>query len=78
AIVFNLPLAVCLARNQRRPRVVPADAIALQHELLLETLSAISREGFSYHWILDAATASQVAIKVGRWTNRRPASPAPS
>jgi len=77
AIVFNLPLAVCLARNQRRPRVVPADAITLQQEWLLDTLATVAREGFSYHWILDEA-ASQVAIKVGRWTNRRPAPPAPS
>ncbi|HJQ27567.1 MAG TPA: AAA family ATPase [Blastocatellia bacterium] len=78
AIVFNLPLEVCLERNQRRRRVVPAEAIALQYELLRETLSTISREGFSYHWVLDEAAASQVAVKIGRGINRRPGLPARS
>ena len=55
ALVFNLPLEVCLARNRRRPRVVPDDAIALQHELLLETLPTISREGIGTVWVLDEA-----------------------
>ena len=78
AIVFNIPLDVCLARNARRPRVVPAEAIALQHDSLLETLSTISREGFGYLWGLDEVTASQVSVKVTRWTNRRPVPPARS
>ena len=67
AIIFNIPLAVCLARNARRERVVPADAIALQYDLLLETLSTISREGFRYVWTLDEVTAEQVRVKVTRW-----------
>ena len=46
AIVFDIPLAVCLARNARRERVVPAEAIALHDDLLRETLASISREGF--------------------------------
>ena len=69
AIVFNIPLDVCLARNARRPRVVPADAIALQHDLLLKTLSTISREGFRYVWTLDEITAAQASVKLARWRN---------
>lgn len=71
AIVFNIPLAVCLGRNARRKRVVPADAIALQYDLLLETLSGISREGFRYVWTLDEVAAEQMSVKVTRWV--RPA-----
>jgi protein phosphatase len=75
AIVFNLPLDVCLARNARRRRVVPADAIALQHDLLLDTLATISREGFAYIWTLDEAAADQASVKVTRWLNRPLARP---
>src|ERR1700754_2135835 len=57
AIVFNIPLDVCLTRNARRERVVPADAIELQYGLLLETLANISREGFRYLWTLDERAA---------------------
>jgi hypothetical protein len=33
-VVFNVPLDVCLARNSKRDRIVPRQAIALQHALL--------------------------------------------
>jgi hypothetical protein len=46
---------------------VPADAIALQYDLLLESLSSISREGFRYVWTLDEVAAEQVSVKVTRW-----------
>lgn len=71
AIVFNLPLDVCLARNARRRRVVPADAVASQYELLLDTLATISREGFQYLWTLDEAAADQASVKTTRWVNPR-------
>lgn len=77
AIVFNLPLDVCLARNARRRRVVPAEAIALQYDLLLDTLSTISREGFRYVWTLDEAAVDQSGVKVTRWLNRQLAQPSP-
>ena len=78
AIVFNTPLDVCLARNARRQRVVPAEAIALQYDLLLKALPAISREGFRHVWTLDEAAAEQVGVEVTRRINHRPAPPAPS
>jgi predicted kinase len=71
AIVFNLPLDLCLARNRGRRRVVPADAIALQYDLLLESLPTISREGFRYVWKLDEIKVSRVSLKVTRWINPR-------
>jgi len=71
AMIFNIPLAVCLARNARRKRVVPPDAITFQYDLLLKTLSGISREGFHKVWMLDEIAASQAHIKITRWA--RPA-----
>lgn len=67
AFVFNIPLDLCLARNARRSRIVPAEAIALQYDLLLKTLSGISREGFRYVWTLDELAASEAIVKVTRW-----------
>jgi protein phosphatase len=75
AIIFDLPLDVCLARNARRRRVVPADAIALQYELLLDALTAIPREGFRYVWTLGEAAAERASVKVTRRVNRPPARP---
>jgi len=77
AIVFNIPLDVCLARNASRRRVVPAAAIALQYDLLLDTLATISREGFHYIWTLDEAAAERSSVKLTRWLNRQPARPSP-
>lgn len=78
AVVFTAPLAVCLARNARRQRVVPAEAVALQYDLLLKALPAISRDGFGYVWRLDEAAAEQASVEITRRINRRPAPPAPS
>jgi len=77
AIVFNLPFDVCLARNARRRRVVPADAVALQYDSLLDTLATISREGFQYLWTLDEVAAEQASVKVTRWVNPHVARPSP-
>jgi protein phosphatase len=71
AFVFNIPLEVCLTRNARRERVVPATAIALQYGLLTETLASILREGCRYVWTLDEAAVAQADVKVTRWV--RPA-----
>lgn len=67
AIVFDIPLDVCLARNARRQRVVPVEAIEQQYCLLLETLSSLPREGFRYVWRLDEATQAGASVKTARW-----------
>jgi predicted kinase len=78
AVVFTTPLDVCLARNARRQRVVPAEAIALQYDLLLKALPTISREGFRQVWMLDEAAAAQVNVEITHRINSRPAPPARS
>jgi protein phosphatase len=47
AIVFDLPLSVCLERNARRPgRQVSERVVRRQHRRLGRTLPFIEREGF--------------------------------
>jgi predicted kinase len=67
ALVFDIPLAVCLARNARRRRVVPADAIAFQYDLLHKTLAAIAGEGFRHVRVLDEMAAAQANVRITRW-----------
>jgi predicted kinase len=78
AIIFDIPLDVCLARNRARDRVVPEGALRAQHDLLTETLRTINREGFNYVYVLGETTQSEVGVKVGRFVNRPPARPAPA
>jgi protein phosphatase len=77
AIIFDVPLEVCLARNRARARVVPEEALMAQYELLMKTRQTINREGFNYIYKLDEATQSSVAVKAGRVINRRAARPSP-
>jgi protein phosphatase len=77
AIIFNIPLEVCLARNRARERKVPEEALRAQYELLVKTLQTINREGFDYVYVLGEQTQSTVGVRVGRFVNRRAARPAP-
>ena len=67
AIVFDLPLEVCLRRNLERDRSRPAAAIRRQHRWLRESLPALPHEGLDGMWILEseedveAAQVSRVA-----------------
>lgn len=78
AIIFNIPLDVCLARNRARDRVVPEEALVAQYDLLMNTLQTINREGFNYVYVLDEQVQSNVAVKVDRLINRPTARQAPS
>ena len=71
AIVFNIPLELCIARNRARARVVPEDALRAQYDLLINTLRTIRREGFDYVSVLDEISQSQATIKIARTVNRR-------
>ena len=77
AIIFNIPLEVCLARNRARARVIPEEALIAQYELLVKTIQTINREGFDYVYVLDERSQSSVSVKVGRFLNRRAARQAP-
>jgi protein phosphatase len=65
AIVFDLPLAVCLERNAARSdRVLPARAIRRQHALMAASLLAPGDEGFGSVWRLaDAGSVSAATVE---------------
>ena len=66
AIVLNLPLAVCLARNQsRQNRAVSAQVIEKQMADLLGSLPNIAHEGFEHVYVLDNAEDIELAT-IGR------------
>jgi protein phosphatase len=54
AIVFNLPLEVCLARNQdRQDRRVPAKVVEKQVADLLDSIPGLAAEGLQNVYVLD-------------------------
>lgn len=74
-VVFDIPLGVCLARNSNRDRVVPRQALTMQHALLEESLSTLGSEGFDFTCVLDEAEQSTVKVKISRAVSRRPQPP---
>ena len=73
AIVFDIPLEICLARNAARARRIPEDVLRRQYESLEATLQTIDRERFDYVFILDQQDQDNVKIKIGPpKTTRRP------
>jgi predicted kinase len=54
AIVFHLPVSVCLARNRSRPeRPVSAEVVEKQAADLLASLPGLAREGFQHVYVMD-------------------------
>ena len=70
-IVFNIPIEVCLARNSKRDRVVPKQAIASQYALLQARLRTVDSEGFDFIWVLDEEAQSAAGVTIGRAVSRR-------
>jgi predicted kinase len=65
AIVFALPLTVCLERNSSRSdRRRPPAAIRRQHGRLTTSLATLAEEGFDSIWQLDdAATVAEARVE---------------
>lgn len=72
AIVFNVPVEVCLERNAARERKVPREALLNQYALLERTLRTAENEEFDYVRVLDEETQSSVVLRIGRYLSRRP------
>jgi protein phosphatase len=66
ALVFNLPLQLCLQRNRSRPdRQVPEEAIVRQHQDLLCSLPLLTAEGF--HHAFSFSSAAEIDDVRFRW-----------
>jgi len=62
AIVFDLPLEVCLERNLLRgDRRLPEAAIRRQHARMRASLKALAGEGFEPVWVISSAAAVDAA-----------------
>ena len=64
-MVFNIPIEICLARNSKRARKVPEDALRRQFEMLESTLASVDREGFDYVYVFDERDQDVVKIEIG-------------
>ena len=71
AIVFDVPIETCIARNAARKRKVPEEALMNQYVLLERTQQTIETEGFNYVRVLDGVTQSNVKVRIGRYVSRR-------
>jgi predicted kinase len=70
-VVFNIPIEVCLARNSKRDRMVPKQAITLQYALLRTTLRTVDSEGFDFTYVLDEEAESAASVTIGGAVSRR-------
>ena len=68
AIVFALPLQVCLARNLERKSARPPASIRRQYRWMVETMPTLDADGFAATWVLrspeevDAVRLSRMAL----------------
>ena len=69
AIVFDLPLELCLQRNLERDQPRPAAAIRRQHRWLRKSLPRLADEGLDAVWTLataDDVEAAQISARAPR------------
>jgi protein phosphatase len=65
AIVFDLPLDICLARNTARSRTVPASVIPRQVADVTRDVERLDLEGFAaVHVLRSVADVDAVALKI--------------
>src|ERR1700674_5622635 len=65
AIVFDLPLDLCLARSAARQRRVRAGIIRRQHDALRQSLDRLDLEGFhAVHVLRSDAEVNRVAVQI--------------
>ncbi|HXN00481.1 MAG TPA: AAA family ATPase [Candidatus Dormibacteraeota bacterium] len=65
AIVFNLPLDVCLARNGARSRTVPAAVIRRQVDDVIRDIDRLDLEGFAaVHVLRSVAEVDAVRLEI--------------
>lgn len=78
AIVLDLPLATCLARNAARARGrVPEAAVRRQQRALQASLTGMEREGFDRLWVLSTAEGVDSLTIAGQRNAPKEQPPAP-
>src|SRR5262249_47991153 len=64
AIVFDLPLGVCVQRNSARRRVVPEEALRKQHALFEKAKMSVPREDFDQVFVLRQRTYTSLVVDI--------------
>jgi protein phosphatase len=72
AIVFDVPLDVCMRRNSGRHRVVPEDALRNQFAMFEKARTSIAREGFDQVFVLDQRGPLDLVVDIPRKARSRP------
>jgi protein phosphatase len=76
AIVFDLGLDLCLARNAARPRSVAASIIRAQHQQLRHDLDRLDLEGFgAVHVLRSPDEVEELAVEIEKGPVARPRFP---
>ncbi|MBZ5543237.1 MAG: AAA family ATPase [Acidobacteriia bacterium] len=75
ALLFDVPLEICLERDAQRERTVGPPAIERQHQLFVQAKSAIKQEGFDQVVELSAQDMGNVQTEIVFRPVPRPAPP---
>jgi protein phosphatase len=59
AVAFDAPLELCLARQHHRDRQVPADVVERAHELFLQALHDLPREGYDRVYVVRPRVSAE-------------------
>jgi protein phosphatase len=72
AIVFELPLEICVQRNLGRRRVVPEDALLNQYAMLEKAMASIRSEAFDHVFVLNPRILSGLVVEIASGSKHRP------
>ena len=72
AIVFDVPLDVCVQRNSGRRRVVPEEALRNQYAMFERAKMSVPTECFDHVFAVSERGQSRVVINISRRTKSRP------
>lgn len=69
-LAFDVPLPVCLERNQSRSRRVASEVVERQFRLMRQALQRIPEEGYDAWYVLDERAQDQAQVEVWRSPRR--------
>jgi len=77
-LAFDVPLEVCLRRNEQRSRRVAPEVVERQFQLMRQALERIPEEGYDAWYVLDLRAQEEAQVEVLRtreglpWAPRNP------
>jgi predicted kinase len=71
AIIFDIPLEVCVRRNSVRRRVVPEDALRKQFAMFEKAKRSVDRDGFDYIFSINQGAQTRAIVEISRKVKAR-------